>query len=124
MGRGEAEGDRIEILGIAVPAILGVFDWERKVRQRVVLDLVLHADLRRPGRTDRLDDALDYKAVSKRVQAFVRGSRYFLIERLAEAVAGLLLAEFPVRRVTVRVEKPGALRGARTVAAVLTRRRG
>jgi dihydroneopterin aldolase len=121
---GEANDDRIEILGLAVPAIIGIFDWERKVRQKVVLDLALHADLRRPGRTDRIDDALDYKAVSKRVQAFVRGSRCFLLERLAEAVAGVVLAEFPVRRVTVRVEKPGALRGARTVAVTITRRRG
>ena len=116
--------DRIEILGLTVPTIIGIFDWERKVRQKVVLDLVLHADLRRPGRTDRIEHALDYKAVSKQVQAFVRGSRFFLLEALAEAVAAILIGEFGVRRATVRVEKPGALRGARTVAVTITRTRG
>lgn len=116
--------DRIEILGLTVPTIIGIFDWERKVRQKVVLDLVIHADLRRPGRTDRIEHALDYKAVSKGVQAFVRGSRFFLLESLAEAVAAVLIGEFGVRKVTVRVEKPGALRGARTVAVTITRRRG
>jgi len=120
----DPDTDRIEILGIEVPAIIGVFDWERKVRQKVILDLVLHLDLRRPARTDRIEHALDYKAVSKRVQSFVRGSKFFLLERLADAVAGILIGEFGLRRATVRVEKPGALRGARTVAVQVTRRRG
>ena len=115
--------DRIEILGVSVPAIIGIFDWERKVRQTVVLDLVLETDLRRPGRTDRFEDALDYKAVSKRVQALVKASRYKLIEAMADAVARALLDEFGARRATVRVEKPGALRGARTVAVSITRTR-
>lgn len=115
--------DRIEILGLSVPAIIGIFDWERKVRQTVVLDLVLETDVRRPGRTDRIADALDYKAVSKRVQALVKASRFGLIEALAEEVARVLLAETGARRATVRIEKPGALRGARTVAVVITRTR-
>jgi dihydroneopterin aldolase len=118
-----APPDRIEILGLAVPAIIGVFDWERKVRQTVVLDLSMETDVRRPGRTDRLADALDYKAVSKRVQALVKASRFRLVEALAEEVARTLLGEFGARRATVRVEKPGALRGARTVAVVITRSR-
>jgi len=121
--KGEAD-DRIEILGLTVPTIIGIFDWERKVKQKVVLDLVLHLDLSRPGRTDRIEHALDYKSVSKQVQAFVGGSRFFLLEALAEAVAAVLLGEFGVRKATVRVEKPGALRGARTVAVSITRSRG
>ena len=118
-----APPDRIEILGLAVPAIIGVFDWERKVRQTVILDLAMETDVRRAGRTDRLADALDYKAVSKRVQALVKASRFRLVEALAEEVARTVLAEFDARRATVRVEKPGALRGARTVAVVITRSR-
>jgi FolB domain-containing protein len=119
----EERQDRIDIVGLAVPAVIGVFDWERRRRQRVLLDLTLFLDVRRAARSDRIEDALDYKRVSKRVQAFVRGSRFRLLEALAQAVADLLLSEFRPRRVTVRVEKPGALRGARTVAVTMTRRR-
>ncbi len=116
-------GDRIDIVGLSVPAVIGIFEWERKVRQKVVLDLTLFAGLRRAARTDRLGDGLDYKRVSKRVQEAVRKSRFRLLEALAGEVARLLLAEFPARKVVVRVEKPGALRGARTVAVTITRSR-
>jgi len=115
--------DRIDIVGIGATAVIGVFDWERKVRQRVVLHLTLSSDVRRAARSDRLRDALDYKKVSKRVQGFVRKSRFRLLETLAEETARLLLAEFPARRVVVRVEKPGALRGATTVAVTVVRSR-
>jgi dihydroneopterin aldolase len=115
--------DRIDIVGLAVPTVIGIFDWERKVRQRVVLDLTLYADTRRAARTDRIEDALDYKRVSKRVQEFVKRSRCGLLERLAAEVAAILLAETKATRVVVRVEKPGALRGARTVAVTISRKR-
>jgi dihydroneopterin aldolase len=117
----ETEGDRIDIVGLAVPTIIGIFDWERKVRQKVLLDLTLWTDVRRAARTDRIEDALDYKEVSKRLQTFVGSSRFFLLERLAEEVAAILLGEFGARQVRVRVEKPGALRGAKTVAVTITR---
>ena len=118
----EGGADRIDIVGLSVRAVIGIFDWERRRRQRVVLDLSLATDVRRAARSDRIEDALDYKRVSKRVQEFVRKSRFFLLETLAEEVARLLLAEFPARAVTVRAEKPGALRGAVTVAVTITRR--
>jgi len=117
----EAEGDRIDIVGLTVPTIIGIFDWERKVRQKVSLDLTLWTDVKKAGRTDRIEDALDYKRVSKRLQEFVGKSRFFLLEKLAEEVAAILLSEFHARQVRVRVEKPGALRGARTVAVTITR---
>lgn len=117
----EDEGDRIDIVGLTVPTIIGIFGWERKVRQEVSLDLTLWTDVKRAGRTDRIEDALDYKSVSKRLQGFVGKSRFFLLERLAEEVAAILLGEFGARQVRVRVEKPGALRGARTVAVTITR---
>jgi dihydroneopterin aldolase len=115
--------DRIDIEGLDCRAILGIFPWERKRRQPVVLDLALFTDTRRAGRTDRIRDALDYKAVSKRVQAHVAASRCFLVERLAAEVAALLLREFRPERVIVRVSKPGALRGARDVAVTIERAR-
>jgi dihydroneopterin aldolase len=121
---GRLPGDRVEIVGLEVRTVIGIFGWERKRRQRVVLRVTLHADTRRAGTSDRIGDAVDYKTVSKRVQAFVAASRYFLVEALAEGVARTLLAEFPgVRRVDLRVEKPGALRGADTVAVEIARAR-
>jgi dihydroneopterin aldolase len=119
----EEDADRIDIVGLSVPTIIGIFDWERNVRQKVVLDLTLFLDTRRAARSDRIEDALDYKRVSKRLQEFVRKSRCFLLERLAGEVADILLEEFGARKVRVRVEKPGALRGARTVAVTVTRER-
>jgi dihydroneopterin aldolase len=119
----DADADRIDIAGLTVPAVIGIFDWERKRRQRVVLDLTLWTDVRKAARSDSIEDALDYKKVSKRVLAFVGGSRCFLLERLAEEVASLLLREFGARKVRVRVEKPGALRHTRTVAVTVTRPR-
>lgn len=116
-------GDRIDIAGLAVPTVIGIFDWERKRRQRVLLDLTLWTDVRRAARSDRIEDALDYKRVSKRLQEFVGKSRFLLLERLAEEVAAILIREFGVRKVRVRAEKPGALRGARTVAVTVTRSR-
>jgi dihydroneopterin aldolase len=121
---GDLPPDRVEIVGLEVRTIIGIFPWERKRLQRVRLDLSMEADVRPAGRSDRIEDALDYKTVSKRVQAFVKGSRFGLLEALAEAVAGLVLAEFArVRRVHLRVEKPGALRGADTVAVAVSRAR-
>jgi dihydroneopterin aldolase len=119
----EDPGDRIDIVGLSVPTVIGIFDWERRVRQRVLLDLTLWTDVRRAARTDRIEDALDYKRVSKRLQEFVAKARFRLLERMAEEVARILLEEFGARRARVRVEKPGALRGARTVAVTVTRSR-
>ena len=121
---GNEDGDRIDIVGLEVATIIGIFGWERKRRQRVLLDLTLHADVRRAARSDAIGDALDYKRVTRRVHGFVGASKFFLLERLAEEVARVLLEEFGARRVTVRAEKPGALRHARTVAVTVTRSRG
>jgi len=117
----EYGADRIDIEGLQIPAIIGIFNWERKRKQKVILHLSMEIDARRGARTDAIEDALDYKTVSKRVQAFVKASRFRLLESLAEAVARILVEEFGVHRTTVRVEKPGALRGARTVAVTITR---
>ena len=106
-----------------MPTVIGIFDWERRIRQRVLLDLTLWTDVRRAARSDRIEDALDYKRVSKRLQEFVAKARFRLLERMAEEVARILLEEFGARRARVRVEKPGALRGARTVAVTVTRSR-
>jgi len=115
--------DRIRICDLLVRCILGINESERRERQDVVINLTLYADLRKPGKTDRIEDTIDYRALKKRVLAMAESSQYFLEEALAEAVAELCLEHAGVQRVEVRVEKPNALRFARTVAVEITRHR-
>jgi FolB domain-containing protein len=113
--------DRIEIRDLRAWCILGLYDWERTEAQEVIIGIVLHADLREACRTDCIDDTVDYKAIKKRVLAAVEASSFYLVERLAEEVARICLADARVRRVDVIVDKPGALRHARSVAVEIAR---
>ncbi|MCI0650314.1 MAG: dihydroneopterin aldolase [Planctomycetes bacterium] len=118
-----AAADRIDVAGLAVRTRIGIYDEERLQRQEVVIDMTLVTDIARPAATDRIADAVDYKQVTKRVIAFVENSSCALLEKLTEDVARLLLAEFDVAQVTVRIAKPGALRHAASVAVTVTRSR-
>lgn len=113
--------DIVYLHDLRVDCIIGVWDWERKLRQTVSLDLDMGADIRRAAATDALDDTLNYKAVAKRVQEYVRASEFQLVETLAEKVAELLLAEFHIPWVRVRINKRGAVRGAGDVGVVIER---
>ncbi len=113
--------DRIRIEDLAARCVIGLEDEERRDKQEVRIGLVLWTDLAPAGRSDRVEDTIDYRALKKRVLRLVEDSRYYLIEALAEAVAAACLAEPKVARVEVRVEKPGALRFARTVAVEIVR---
>ena len=103
--------------------VIGVYDWERRIRQPVVIDLEMGADVARAAAGDDVADTLDYKAVSKRVQQFVGESSFHLVETLAERIAALVLDEFPVPWVRVKLNKVGALRGAKGVGIVIERER-
>jgi dihydroneopterin aldolase len=113
--------DIIYIRSLRIPCVIGVFEWERRIKQTVILDLDLAADIRRAAASDRLEDTLDYKAVAKRLIQFVGESQFQLVETLAERVAGILLEEFKIPWVRVRVNKRGALRGAADVGVVIER---
>ncbi len=115
--------DRIVIEDLLLRCIVGVNPEERTKLQDVNLQVTLYADLRRAGRSDDLADTIDYKGLKGDIRALVEGSAYLLIERLAHEVARLCLRRPGVERVQVRVEKPGALRFARTVAVVVERSR-
>ncbi len=114
--------DKIHIREIALRCIIGIDDEERREKQDVVITACLHADLAKPCSTDDFRDAIDYRAVKKRIVALVEASRYYLIEALAEAVARACLEFDGVKQVDVTVEKPGALRFARTVAVEISRK--
>jgi len=113
--------DRIVIRELLVRDVLGVDDEERREMQDVLITVTLHAELRRAGESDRLEDAIDYRVIKKQVMAAAEGSHYRLVEALAERVAALSLAHAGVRRVDVLIEKPGSLRFARSAAVEITR---
>ncbi len=115
--------DRIFLRDLRVETIIGIFDWERETPQTVSIDLEMAADVARAARRDDITDALDYKAVAKRLIAFVGASRFQLVETLAEHIATLLREEFAVSWVRVTVNKGGAVRGASAVGVVIERGR-
>jgi dihydroneopterin aldolase len=115
--------DRIFITALTAEAVIGIYDWERGVKQRLEIDLEMDVDLRAAARSDAIDDTLNYKSVAKRVLAFVESSRYQLVEALAGEIARIVLEEFKVARVKVTVHKPGAIRHSRDVGVVIERAR-
>ncbi len=115
--------DTVFIEQLEVEALIGIYDWERRIRQPLWFDIEMDFDNRVPAASDDIAHTLDYKAVSKRVAAFVQSTGFGLVETLAERVAELVLAEFPVSRVQLKLSKPGAVRGARAVGVKITRRR-
>ena len=115
--------DRIFIRDLALRCIIGVQDFERREKQDVLINLELEADLREAGASDDIGNTVDYKTLKKRIIALVEDSRFKLVEALAETIARTALENPKVRRVKVLVEKPGALRFARSVGVEITRER-
>jgi dihydroneopterin aldolase len=115
--------DKIFIHALKAEAIIGIFDWERQVKQTVIVDIEISADTFKAALTDSIDDTLNYKRVAKRVLAFVEGSHFHLVETLAEHLAMLVLEEFGVAWVGITLSKPGAVRSSRDVGVVLERDR-
>lgn len=113
--------DIVFIRELKVDTVVGIYDWERRIRQHVTLDLDMAWDVARAARTDKIEDTLDYKAVAKRVSHFVAGAEFGLVETLAEKVAELVMKEFRVSWVKVVLNKPGAVSGSRSVGVVIER---
>jgi dihydroneopterin aldolase len=116
-------GDLIFLRGLAIECVIGFIDWERRVKQTVVIDLELPVDCRHAANTDEVADTLDYKKVAKRVIAFVEASEFKLVETLAHRLALLLLEEFGIEWLRVSINKPGAIRGSRDVGVAIERTR-
>src|SRR6201992_2828769 len=114
---------KIFIHALKTETIVGIFDWERQVKQTVVLDLEFSADIRKAALTDSIDDTLNYKRVAKQVLALVEASEFHLVETLREHVAMLVLEEFGVSWVRITLSKPGAVRSSRDVGVILERER-
>jgi len=113
--------DIIYINDLRIETVIGIFDWERKIKQTVVLDIEMAGDCRKAAENDSVDDTVNYKSVAKRLIAFVGDSEYQLVETLAERCAEIVVNEFQVPWVKLRINKQGALRGARDVGVIIER---
>ena len=115
--------DIIYVHGLSVDCVIGVWEWERRIKQKIEIDLDMAADIAAASRNDRLEDTLNYKAIAKRVISHVADSQYKLVETLAESIAKILIDEFTVPWCRVKINKGRALRGARSVGVVIERER-
>ncbi len=113
--------DIIFLNNLKIDTVIGIFDWERKIKQSVIIDLEMATDIAKAAASDAIEDTLDYKAVAKRLIAFVGESEFQLVETLTERIAEIVLNEFNVPWVRVRLNKQGAVRGARDVGIIIER---
>ena len=116
-------GDRIFLRGLTAECVIGFIDWERRVKQTVVVDLELPVDCRQAAVSDDVTDTVDYKKVSKRVLAFIEASEFKLVETLAQRLALLILEEFSIEWIRLSINKPGAIRNSRDVGVSIERSR-
>jgi len=115
--------DKIFLNDLQIDTIIGVYDWERHTLQTLTFDLEMDWDIRPAASSDDISQTLDYGAVAQKIVAFVKASRYALIETLAEDVAALLLKEFPIPALTLTLSKPVALHGQNTARIHIHRSR-
>lgn len=113
--------DKIFLRGLEVQAIVGIWEWERNITQKVVIDLEMASNNRKAAATDHIDDTLDYKSVAKRVSGFVEQSQFQLVETLTERIAEIVVTEFKIPWAKISVSKPGAIRGSKDVGVCIER---
>ncbi|GAB0152959.1 MULTISPECIES: dihydroneopterin aldolase [Marinobacterium] len=113
--------DIVYIRELQVETVIGIYDWEREVRQTVSLDLEMGTDIRAAAATEDIDSTLNYKTVAKRLIAFIGQSEFLLVETMAEEIAQIVQEEFNVPWLRLRLSKPGAVRGARDVGVIIER---
>lgn len=115
--------DIVYIRDLRIETIIGIYDWERETRQTVSLDLEMGTDIAQAAASDSIEDTLDYKAVAKRMIQFVGDSEFQLVETMAERIAEIVLNEFNVPWMKLRLSKPGAVTGSQDVGVIIERRK-
>lgn len=113
--------DTVFIEALEIETVIGIYDWERKVRQKVVLDIEMAFDNRKPAASDKIEDTVNYKAVSKRLIAFIETSSFELVETLAERCTAIIQDEFAVPWMRLKLSKPGAVTGSKAVGVTIER---
>lgn len=113
--------DRVYIHGLAVETVIGIFDWERTIKQKVVVDLEMAVDITASAASENIDRTVSYKDVADRLIEFIANSEFLLVETMAEEIANLILAEFPVPFVRLKLGKPGAVPEAQDVGVMIER---
>ena len=113
--------DIIFLRGLQIETVIGIYDWEREIRQTVILDLEMGTDIRKAAATDDINHTLDYKTLSKRIIAFVEASEFLLVETLAEKISTIILEEFSVPWLRLTLNKKGAISGASDVGIQIER---
>jgi dihydroneopterin aldolase len=113
--------DKVFLRGLKIDTVIGIYGWERRVRQTLIFDLEMSADVAKAAKTDKIEDALNYKSIAKRLQQYVGESEFELIETLAEECARIIREEFNVAWVKLTLNKKGAVRGATDVGVIIER---
>lgn len=113
--------DVVYLKDLRIETVIGIYDWERQIKQTVVLDIEMASDIAAAAATDSIEDALNYKSIAKRLIDFVGNSEFQLVETLAERIAQIIITEFHVPWLRLQVNKQGALRGARDVGVIIER---
>ena len=113
--------DTVFIRDLQIETVIGIYDWERKVRQIISLDIDMATDIQKAASSDNIDDTLSYKTVAKRIIAFVEESEFELVEALAEKICAIILEEFDVPWLRLTLSKPGAVRGSKSVGVMIER---
>jgi len=113
--------DIVFIKELCIETVIGVYDWERKIKQIICIDLELGTDISTASSSDNIDNTVDYKAVTKRLKSFIGESEFQLVEALAEESVKIILEEFQVKHVKARFSKPGAVNGSKEVGVMIER---
>ena len=113
--------DIVYIRDLRIDTVIGIYDWERQIKQTVRLDIELATDTARAAASNAIDDTLDYSAIAERVTSFIQDSEFLLLEVMAERIAGLILSEFNAPWLRLSVGKPGAVGNAREVGVIIER---
>ena len=122
--KGKILMDKIKLTELTVNTVIGIWDWEKRNPQKVVFDIEMSTDINKASKSDSIKDALDYKAVSKRVKQYALENQFDLIEALADKVAEIILNEFEVSWVKLTISKPYAIRDSKNVSLMIERSRG
>lgn len=113
----------IRITDLKLKTIIGIYDWERKIKQAIIINISLEFDASKAAKTDSIKDTVDYKSLKKRIIDLVEGSHYCLLEKLVEEILNLIMADPKILNATVKIDKPKALRFAKSVSVESSRQK-